>query len=267
MLDRVPSSERVSQVEVVRLWERYRESGDVRVRDRLVLTFAPLVKYLAYGRVRSLPAHVGVEELISSGLETLIRCLDRYDPAKGASLEQFLWTRISGGMVDELRRQDWAPRSLRTTERDLGRARRDFRARHRREASDAEVSAAVGISEAKLRSHEQDVHAMSSIGSLNVLVSDDERGSYERGDLLVAADGDPQAAAFEQVDSDELTAALALLSTRERTVIGLLYFEELTLVEAGQILGVSESRVCQINRQAKQHLHHHLADSTLALTA
>ena len=265
MQSETSSSERSSRAQNLALWHEYRESGDAKARDRLVLTFAPLVKYLAYGKVRALPAHVPVEELISSGLEALLRSLDRYDPEKGATLEQFLWARIRGAMVDELRRQDWAPRSLRRTERELSRARRDFRAIHHRQPSDEEVSLAVGITEEKLRAHETDARAMSSVASLNVLVSDDERGSLERGDLLVAHDGDPEAAAFGKVDSDALAAALAALTERERTVVGLLYFHDMTLVEVGQILGVSESRVCQINRQAKARLHEQLAGGVLAL--
>ena len=261
------NSERSSNAENVRLWQEYRDSGSSRSRDRLVLTFAPLVKYLAYGKIRALPAHVPVEELISSGLEALIRSLDRYDPAKGASLEQYLWARIRGAMVDELRRQDWAPRSLRRTERELSHARRDFRAVHHRQPSDEEVSVAVGITAEKLRVHQQDARAMSTVGSLNVLVSDDERGSLERGDLLVAHDGDPEAAAFGKVDRDALADALATLTERERTVVGLLYFHDMTLVEVGQILGVSESRVCQINRKAKAHLHECLAGGVLAAAA
>jgi RNA polymerase sigma factor FliA len=261
------SGERRPHDEILRLWEHYRESGDPKSRDRLVLTFAPLVKSLAYGKMRGLPAHVEVDELISSGLEALIPSLDRYDPAKGATLEQFLWTRIRGAILDELRRHDWAPRSLRTTERDLSRARRDFRAIHRRQPSDEEVSDAIGITEEKLRTHQRDMHAMGSVASLNVTVGDEGQGSLERGDLLVAVNGDPEAAAFSNADSDELAAALGMLTERERTVIALVYFEEMTLVEVGQILGVSESRVCQINGQAKGRLHEHLVGGALALAA
>ena len=259
------STERPAGPESLRLWEEYRESGNAAVRDRLVLTYAPLVKYLAYRKLRGLPAHVTVEELISSGLEALIRALDRYDPSKGASLEQFLWTRIHGAIVDELRRQDWAPRSLRKTERELSRARRDFRSVHRRAPSDVEVSDAVGITVQKLDAHRDDMQSKSSLASLNAMITEDDGGSLERGDTLVAHDGDPEAAAFENADRDALAAALATLTARERTVIGLLYFEEMTLVEIGQILGVSESRVCQINAKARGRLHAQLTGGVLAL--
>ncbi|MEA2386940.1 MAG: polymerase sigma factor FliA [Thermoleophilaceae bacterium] len=259
------TTERPMPAATLALWETYRESGDPRSRDRLVMTFAPLVKYLAYRKLRALPAHVSVEELISSGLEALLGALDRYDPAKGASLEQFLTARIRGAMLDELRRQDWAPRSLRTTERDVRHARRDLRAVHRRRPSDAEVGRAVGITPARLHTHQQDVLAMSAVGSLNAPVSDGELGSAERGDLLVALDGDPEAAAFGKADGEALATALATLTARERTVMGLLYIHEMTLVEVGQVLGVSESRVCQISGRVKARLHRELAGGALAL--
>ena len=90
------------------------------------MTYAPLVKYIVFKKVRELPARCEVEDFISCGLEALIASIDRYDPEKGATLEQFAWTRIHGAVLDELRRQDWAPRSLRRWERDIARARDQF---------------------------------------------------------------------------------------------------------------------------------------------
>ncbi len=108
------------------LWKEYTATQDRQVRDRLVLTFAPLVKYIVYKKLRELPASCEIEDLISCGIEGLIAAIDRYDPDKGATLEQFVWTRIHGSVLDELRRQDWAPRSLRRWERDISRARDQF---------------------------------------------------------------------------------------------------------------------------------------------
>src|SRR4051812_22656476 len=121
-----PSKKRVSNHEALELWTRYRESGDVRARNQLVMAFTPLVKYIVFKKIRELPARCEVEDFISCGLEALIAAIDRYDPAKGATLEQFAWTRIHGAVLDELRRQDWAPRSLRRWERDIHKAREQF---------------------------------------------------------------------------------------------------------------------------------------------
>ncbi|MGZ4203473.1 MAG: sigma-70 family RNA polymerase sigma factor, partial [Thermoleophilaceae bacterium] len=102
---------RISADDALALWLEYRRSGDQRLRDRLIMTYAPLVKYIVYKKIRELPARCEVEDFISCGLEALINSIDRYDPEKGATLEQFAWTRIHGAVLDELRRQDWAPRS------------------------------------------------------------------------------------------------------------------------------------------------------------
>src|SRR5918997_1912270 len=113
------SRRRISHEETLALWKQYKESGDAQLRNRLVLTFAPLVKYIVFKKVRELPARCEVDDFISCGLEALIASIDRYDPGKGATLEQFAWTRIHGAVLDELRRQDWAPRSLRRWEREV----------------------------------------------------------------------------------------------------------------------------------------------------
>ena len=119
-------SGRMSAQETLELWQAYKQSGDARIRDRLVLTFAPMVKYIVYKKAREIPARCEVEDFISCGLEALIRSIDRYDPNKGATLEQFAWTRIHGAVLDELRRNDWAPRSLRRWDRDITKANEQF---------------------------------------------------------------------------------------------------------------------------------------------
>ena len=126
MQPRPQSRRRISAEDDARALAGVPAHRDPRVRDRLVMTFAPLVKYIVYKKIRELPARCEVEDFISCGLEALIASIDRYDPEKGATLEQFAWTRIHGAVLDELRRQDWAPRSLRRWERDIAKAREQF---------------------------------------------------------------------------------------------------------------------------------------------
>src|SRR4051812_45584898 len=114
-----PAARRVSQAEALALWRRYRQSGDTRLRDRLIMTYAPLVKYIVYRKIREVPAHREAEDYIPHALGALIPSIARYAPSKGATLEQFLWTRTPGGVLDELRRQDWAPRSVRRFNRQV----------------------------------------------------------------------------------------------------------------------------------------------------
>src|ERR671933_674483 len=137
------SRRRVSADDALALWREYKATGDVQVRNRLVMTYAPLVKYIVFKKVRELPARCEVEDFISCGLEALIASIDRYDPSKGATLEQFAWTRIHGAVLDELRRQDWAPRSVRRWERDINRAREQFSTVHGRRPSEDELADAL----------------------------------------------------------------------------------------------------------------------------
>src|SRR5437588_7493382 len=163
------SRRRVPHEETLALWKRYRETSDPALRNRIVLTFAPLVKYIVYNKIRELPARCEVDDFISCGLEALINSIERYDPAKGATLEQYAWTRIHGAVLDELRRQDWAPRSLRRWERDIARARERFIALSGRAPSRDELSEAVGMSRTELDRRLEDI-SRSDVGSLNVLV-------------------------------------------------------------------------------------------------
>src|SRR5437660_2874312 len=168
------SRRRVPHAETLALWKRYRETNDPALRNRIVLTFAPLVKYIVYNKIRELPARCEVDDFISCGLEALINSIERYDPSKGATLEQYAWTRIHGAVLDELRRQDWAPRSLWRWARDIARARDTFSTNHGRRPTTDELAEAMGTSANELRLRQSEI-AASDVTSLNTLVlSDDE---------------------------------------------------------------------------------------------
>src|SRR6195952_2696028 len=151
------STRKVSSEDALSLWREYKATGDLQVRNRLVMTYAPLVKYIVFKKVRELPARCEVEDFISCGLEALIASIDRYDPEKGATLEQFAWTRIHGAVLDELRRQDWAPRSLRRWERDIHRVREQFTGIHGRAPSEDELADALRLTPAALRDRQRDL--------------------------------------------------------------------------------------------------------------
>jgi len=257
--------QRISAEDALTLWRQYKESGDRAVRDRLVLTFAPMVKYIVYKKVREIPARCEVEDFISCGLEALIHSIERYDPEKGATLEQFAWTRIHGAVLDELRRQDWAPRSLRRWERDINQAREHFIGVHGRRPSREELASALGSTVSELRAREDEIVA-SDVTSLNTLVLSDDETAIERIDTLVSEDrsADPEHHTARDEAKMRFRAAFERLPRREREVAVLLYVKNLTLREIGGILGVSESRVCQIHGQLKRMLREELsADSVL----
>jgi RNA polymerase sigma factor FliA len=256
-----PAKRKVSSDDALALWREYKATGDLQARNRLVMTYAPLVKYIVFKKVRELPARCEVEDFISCGLEALIASIDRYDPEKGATLEQFAWTRIHGAVLDELRRQDWAPRSLRRWERDIARAREQFSANHGRRPSREELADALSITVEDLRRREDDI-AVSDVTSLNTLVISDEETTVERLDTIAGGDPrlDPEQAAATSEAKDRFRRAFERLPRREREVAVLLYVKNLTLREIGEILGVSESRVCQIHSQLKRTLKQQLSD-------
>jgi RNA polymerase sigma factor for flagellar operon FliA len=254
------SRKRISHEETLALWKKYRETGDPQLRNRIVLTFAPLVKYIVYNKIRELPARCEVDDFISCGLEALINSIDRYDPDKGATLEQYAWTRIHGAVLDELRRQDWAPRSLRRWERDMNRARDSFTAVHGRRPTHAELADAVGVTVEELRRRQDDVIA-SDLTSLNTLVLTADQTSIERIDTLATEDleTDPETMAAREQAKERFRTAFDCLPRREREVAVMLYVKNLTLREIGDALGVSESRVCQVHGQMKKTLRGMLA--------
>ncbi len=258
---------RISAPEVLELWQQYRATGDRRLRDRLIFTFTPMVRYIVYRKVREVPAQCDVEDFLSCGLEALIRCIDRYDPDKGATLEQFAWTRIQGAVLDELRRHDWAPRSLRRTERAINGARRSFAAQHDRQPSRDELAAELGMSAGELAARLDEL-ALADVGSLNQTVRSEDDTTIERIDTLESGDldCDPVITAQRHQAKERFRVAFRKLSPRERQVAVLLYVEDWTLRDIGARLGVSESRVCQIHSELRRKLRGQLAEEEALFT-
>jgi len=251
---------RAPAAEVLATWQEYRQSGDRDVRDRLIFTFMPMVRYIVYRKVREVPAQCDVEDFLSCGLEALIHSIERYDPDKGATLEQYAWTRVHGAVLDELRRHDWAPRSLRRDERTINNAREIFLSIHERQPSREELAARVDMTPAELTKRLDQV-ALAEVGSLNRIVRSDESATIERIDTLESADEecDPSAQAERQEAKQRFRTAFARLSKQEREVAVLLYVEDWTLRDIGERLGVSESRISQIHTQLRRRLYEQLS--------
>jgi RNA polymerase sigma factor FliA len=230
------------------LWRAYTTNGDMAARDRLVLSYAPMVKYLACRKVRELPAHCELDDLVSCGLLALIAAVDRFDPTKGATFEQYAWTRVSGAIMDELRRQDWAPRSLRRNGRAIERAREQWQLRTGRLPSDSELAKDLEIGVDQLHGQLEGL-SRADLLSLNTPARGTEEAMpVEVGDTIEAPPGefDPELAALAGERSEVLRDAISSLSEREQTILVMLYVKHMQGAEVGRLLGISESRVSQI---------------------
>jgi RNA polymerase sigma factor for flagellar operon FliA len=250
--------------ELDQLWADYQDGRPKGVRDRLIVHYSPLVKFVA-GRVGSgLPSHVEQSDLVSYGMLGLIDAIDRYDPSRGIKFETYAITRIKGSMLDELRAIDWVPRSVRAKGRTLEQAFSALEAQLHRAPTDAELAAHIGWSEDELQT------AMGQLSFTGLVALDELLGGGDRdttatlGDSLASSDPGP-VAAYEVTElRTRLADAVRNLPEREKLVIGLYYYEGLTLAEIGSVLGVTESRVCQIHTRSVLHLRSRLKASPAA---
>jgi RNA polymerase sigma factor for flagellar operon FliA len=243
------------------LWREYKASGDKRLRDKLVMRMAPMVRHIVARKIKSLPPWVDMEDYISCGLEALMRSIERYEPSRGATLEQFAWTRIHGAVLDELRRADWAPRSVRRWQRDSERANDRFTAEHGRRADRRELAQMLGLTEAQVDARQQELY-VSEVGSLDAVIQLDDQTAIELVDTIESDDSaiDPSACSTGRAARLALASAIDTLPERDRRVITLKFGEGLTLRQIGSVLGVSESRACQLITAAAAKLRTELAD-------
>ena len=234
---------------VVALWQAYSRGRDAALRDRLLLHYAPLVKYVA-GRVGTgLPSHVDVADLVQSGVFGLWDAIDRFEPERGLKFETYAMQRIRGAILDELRAQDWVPRLVRSRAREVERALERLETRLQRSASDAEVAAELGISVTELRELYAQLQ-LTSVVALDELMAVG-RGGTSIADTLPDETTQDPSAFLDSIESKRLLAeAVSQLTDRDRVVVSLYYFENLTLAEIGRVLGVTESRVCQLHTRA-----------------
>jgi RNA polymerase sigma factor for flagellar operon FliA len=234
------------------LWRQYRRTKDQAVRDRLILTYAPLVKYVA-GRLGSgLPAHVDEGDLVSYGLLGLIGAIERFDPDRDIKFETYAIARIKGSIIDELRAMDWVPRSVRARARDIERAIGELEAKLGRAPNDEEIAAKLGMTQDELDSSLSEI-SRSSIAALDELwtVQGASGDQVALIDTIEDTQGPAPTKALDQSEMKEMIAdAISRLPEREKLVITLYYYEELTLREIGEVLGVTESRVSQLHTKA-----------------
>jgi RNA polymerase sigma factor for flagellar operon FliA len=246
------------------LWREYAKSKDQGVRDRLILTYAPLVKYVA-GRLGSgLPAHVDENDLVSYGLLGLIGAIERFDPDRDIKFETYAIARIKGSIIDELRAMDWVPRSVRSRARDIERAIAELERKLHRAPTDEEIAEKLGVSTDDLNDSLTEI-GRSSIAALDELWTISSGGGGDQVALIDTIEDtqgpEPQSELAQTELKEALGEAIARLPEREKLVVTLYYYEELTLREIGEVLGVTESRVSQLHTKAILRLKARLAGS------
>jgi RNA polymerase sigma factor for flagellar operon FliA len=250
----------VKAVELRDLWRRYKTSGDQKARDRLVVAYSPLVKYVAGRMGAGLPAHVDEADLISYGLGGLIAAIERFDLGREIRFETYAITRIKGAILDELRALDWVPRSVRARARQIERANVKLEARLQRVPTEEELAVELEMTVDEFRAALLQI-ANSSISALDELwsPSDSSGDSMSLLDTLSDANApDPEKSVEQNELRDRIAEALDRLPEREKLVIALYYYENLTLREIGEVLGVTESRVSQLHTKAVMRLKSHL---------
>lgn len=241
------------------LWQTFKAAIDPvsarDLRDQLILVYSPLVKYVAGRLASGLPNSVDSADLVSYGMFGLIDAIEKFEPERGLKFESYAMSRIRGAIVDELRSLDWVPRTLRAKAREIERAYQSLESRLHRAPTDSELSQALRVTVPQLHASLSRL-AHSGVTTLDGIL-DDERSPL--GDALADRSAGPGDRLVNEENRRDLQVAISGLPDRERKVLTLYYFEDLNMSDIGQVLGVSESRICQIHAKAVIHLRARLA--------
>jgi RNA polymerase sigma factor for flagellar operon FliA len=259
MSDRIRAPE-PSEQDLEVYWRRFKETGDKAAREGLIIHFSPLVKFVA-GRVGAgLPRSVEQADLISYGMFGLIDAIDKFDLERGFKFETYAVQRIKGAILDELRALDWVPRSVRARAREIQRSLDELEHRLKRSATEEELAEHMGMPLDALQTRLGEIASLGFV-ALDELLDPGERGSATLGDLLSDPKSMDPGGSFEKQETRYfLTDAISRLADRERLVVTLYYYEGLTLAEIGGVLGVTESRICQIHTKAVMSLRNRMME-------
>ena len=235
----------------MRLWQDYAKYKSADIREKLILEYAPLVKLVAGRLSMYLGYNVEYEDLVSYGIFGLIDAIDKFDFGKTVKFETYASLRIRGAILDQIRKMDWIPRTIGQKQKQIDAACKEFEMVHGRPATDAELAAQLGISEGEYTDWQSQMK-VTNVVSLNEFMEQGSDVANKKDNSSHFAQPDE---AYEQNELKEvLKDALTLLTEKERRVIELYYYEELTLKEISSILEVSESRISQLHTRALQKM-------------
>ncbi|MFQ5948357.1 MAG: RNA polymerase sigma factor WhiG [Acidimicrobiia bacterium] len=246
--------------EIEEYWGLFKGKADPEAREGLILHYSPLVKFVA-GRVGiGLPRNVEQADLISYGMFGLIDAIDKFDPERGIKFETYAVNRIKGAILDELRALDWVPRSVRARAREIQRSLAELEHGLQRTPTDEELADHMDIPVEELRETLGEISVLGFI-ALDELLDPYDRDSASVGDLLADRRAVDPGGWFEKQETRYfLTDAINRLPERERLVLTLYYYEGLTLAEIGEVLGVTESRICQIHTKSVMSLRNRMME-------
>ncbi|MDQ4143195.1 MAG: RNA polymerase sigma factor WhiG [Actinomycetota bacterium] len=249
---------------VSRAWEDYKRDATRSAREVLILNYSPLVKYVA-GRVAvGLPANIEQADLVSYGIFGLIDAIEKYELDRGIKFETYAISRIRGAIIDELRAIDWVPRSVRYKAREVEKAYTALENKLKRPPSDAEIAGEMDISIEDLNNIYTQLSSVSLV-ALDELMSVDG-GQGDKLSLVETLEDTRTTGPVESIETAEmkniLTGAINRLPEREKIVITLYYYEGLTLAEIGKVLGVTESRICQMHTKAVLAMKGKISEAT-----
>ena len=242
------------------LWIEYKKTGARPLRDQLIIHYAPVVKYVA-GRVSvGLPRHVDEGDLASYGIIGLIDAIERFDPGRNFKFETYAIPRIKGAIIDELRSIDWVPRSVRAKARAVEQAYSRLEGTLHRTPSDDEVATELEMSPDEFQTTLRKISLVGVVALDEVFRGGDRSDRSTLGETLPDGSAGPMDSFEVKETKEALIQAVSQMGDREKTVLTLYYYEGLTLAEIGEILGVTESRVCQIHTKAVLQLRAKLSD-------
>lgn len=236
-----------------KLWEDYGKTKSPEVRENIILEYAPLVKVVAGRLSMYLGYNVEYEDLVSYGIFGLIDAIDKFDCLKDVKFETYASLRIRGAILDQIRKMDWIPRTIRQKQKKIDAVIKEIEARCGRNATDEEIAEGLGITDDEYVEWQSQMK-ITNVVSLNEFLEQGSEVPNEAGHTKSAQFDSPE----EVLERDELKRILAetleMLTEKERKVILLYYYEELTLKEISSILEVSESRISQLHTRALQKM-------------
>ena len=233
------------------MWRRFKKTGDPRIRNRLIINYLPLVKYISDRIFSRLPRRVDIRDLRSAGIFGLINAIEAFDIHRGIKFETYCSVRVRGSILDELRAQDWVPRPVRSRTQKLKEAREDLRRELGRPPNDSEIGERLGLLPEEVRHVGRESMATNFV-SLSGPADSDSSELPHRVELLAEnSDTDP----IERIQQKDVAELIRRnLDEKERQVLVLYYYENLTMREIGAFLNLSESRVCQIHARIMERL-------------